>query len=194
MAFWIAILIGLIVALIYSQRGLYEAIILAFNGILSVYLSLYLTPTMVSRIPSAIDVPGGLSLAILLLFVLCFGLLWVASFFLFTGQFAVSLAKGLEWLGGGIVGFFTGFLVTNFLLLVLTLGSIPGLPEWTLNMDVTTNTQITCAVCDTSHQWIGADRQYKTAKLLAWLNEKAQETRPPTGVDPNSEPNAAQDG
>ncbi len=191
MAFWIAILIGLIVALICSQRGLYEALILAFNGVLSIYLSLYLTSTLVSTVPTATDIPGGLSLALLLLFILCFGVLYVASFFLFTGQFAVPLVKVLDRLGGGIAGFFTGFLVTNFLCLILTFTPIPGMPGWIQNMEVTTNRQIVCLACDTSHRWIGADRQYKTEELLVWLNEKAEETRPTLSVDPNSDPNKA---
>jgi uncharacterized membrane protein required for colicin V production len=189
MAFWIAILIGLIVALICSRRGLYETLILAFNGVLSIYLALYLTPTMVSHVPTATDIPGGLSLAILLLFTLCFGILCVASFFLFTGQFAVPLVKGLDWLGGGAAGFFTGFLVTNFLLLILTFVSHPGMPGWMQKMEVTTNKQIVCLVCDTSNRWIGADRQYKTTDLLAWLIKKAKETPPAADDDPNSEPN-----
>lgn len=193
MAFWIAVLIGLIVALIYSQRGLYEALILAFNGVLSIYLSLYLTPTMVSHVPTATDIPGGLSLAILLLFTLCFGFLCAASFFLFTGQFAVPLVKALDWLGGGIAGFFTGFLATNFLLLILTFTPIPGMPDGMQNMEVTTNTQIVCLICDTSHRWIGADRQYRTTDLLAWLIKKAEDTRPPTVVDPNEDPDAHDD-
>jgi hypothetical protein len=191
MAFWIAILIGLIVALICSRRGLYEALILAFNLSLSVYLALYLAPTLVSRVPTATDIPGGLSLAVLLLFALCFGILGAVSFFLFTGQFTVPLGKAVDWLGGGIAGFFTGFLATNFLLLVLTLTSIPGIPEWVHNVEVTTNTQIMCLVCDTSHRWIGADRQYKTANLLVWLTEKAEETRPTSNADPNTDPNEA---
>jgi uncharacterized membrane protein required for colicin V production len=191
MAFWIAVLIALIVALICSRRGLYEALILAFNMVLSIYLSLVLTPTMVHVVPTATDIPGGLSLAILLLFSVCFGILCVVSFFLFTGQFAVPLGKAVDWLGGGIAGFFTGFLATNFLLLVLTLTSIPGMPKWVHNMEVTTNTQIMCLVCDTSHRWIGADRQYKTEDLLAWLTEKAEETRPTSNADPNTDPNEA---
>ncbi len=190
MAFWIAILIGLVVALIYSQRGLYEALILAFNGILSIYLTLYLTPTLVSSVPTATDIPGGLSLALLLLFTLCFGVLCVASFFLFTGQFVVPLARVLDRLGGGIAGFVTGFLVTHFLCLIPTFTPIPGMPEWVQSMEVTTSKQIVCLTCDRSHRWIGADRQYKTEDLLAWLRQKGQDTRPLTEVDPNTDPNA----
>jgi hypothetical protein len=191
MAFWITIGISLIVALIYSRRGLYEALILAFNLTLAVYLALYLAPTLVSRVPSATDIPGGLSLAILLLFALGFGILCAVSFFQFTGQYSVPLPKVLDWLGGGITGFVAGFLGTSFLAFIVTLTPIPGVPDFARNMEVTPNIQMVSAACDTLHHWVGADRRYKAKDLLVWLNEKAKETRPDLIVDPNSDPNKA---
>ena len=185
------ILISLIVALIYSRRGLYEALILTFNLSLAIYLALYLTPTLVSKVPTATDISGGLSLAVLLLFALCFGILCAVSFFLFTGLFTVPLAKVLDWLGGGIAGFFAGFLGTSFLAIIVTLTPMPGVPDVARNMDMTPNTQMVSAVCNTLHGWIGTDRMFKAKDLLAWLNEKAEETRPDLIVDPNSDPNKA---
>lgn len=193
MAFWITVLVSLIVALIYSRRGLYEALILAFNLNLAVYLALYLAPTLVNRVPTATDIPGGLSLAILLLFGSCFGILCVVSFFLLTGQFTVPLAKMLDWLGGGITGFAAGFLGTSFLAIIVTLTPIPGIPDVARSMEVTPNTQMVSVACDNTHRWIGFDRQFKATELLAWLEEKAEETRPALVVDPNSDPNTAPD-
>lgn len=192
MAFWMTVLISLGVALLYSRRGLYEGLVLAFNLNLSVYLALYLTPTLVTRVPTATDIPGGLSLAVLLLFSLCLGILCVVSFFLFTGQYSVRLARVLDWLGGGIAGGFTGFLGASFFILILTLTPMPGVPQWLQDMDVTTNAQIVCSTSDTTHRSIGAD-SFEASELLAWLREKAQETQSYAPVDPNSDPNKAPD-
>lgn len=193
MAFWITVLVSSIVALIYSRRGLYEALILAFNLSLAVYLALYLAPALVSRLPTATDIPGGLALAILLLFALCFGILSTVSFFLLTGQFTVPLAKMLDWLGGGITGFAAGFLGTSFLAIILTLTPVPGIPDVARGMEVTPNTQVVSVVCDNLHRWIGSDRQFKATELLVWLDEKAEETRSTLIVDPNSDPNQARE-
>jgi len=194
MAFWIAVLIGIIVAFIFSRRGLYEGLILAFNVNLSIYLALYLTPTLLATAPTATDIPGGLALAILVLFAICFGILFGVSFLLFTGQFTVPMAKVLDCVGGGIAGFFTGILGTSFVFLIITLTPIPGVPEYAQNLEVTTNAQVVCSTCDYTHGWIGADRHYKAKDLLAWLNKKAEETPSPFIIDPNSEPNEAPAG
>ena len=189
MTFWIAILVGLVVAFIASRRGLYEAVVLGFNLNLSIYLALFLTPTLISNIPTAVDIPGGLSLTILLVFAICFGALCVVSFFLFTGQFSVPLAKVLDLLGGATVGAWTGFLGGSFLIVILTLTPIPGAPQWVQALEVTPNTQVLCSACDTTHRAIGADKTYKTAALLVWLDEKAQEIQRPKSIDPNTDPN-----
>jgi hypothetical protein len=188
MAFWIAIAMGMILGYVYSRKGFYEAIILVFNLILSMYLALYLTPTLLAQAPSATDIPGGLALAVLILFSLCFGVLLAISFVLFTGQFTVPLARILDCLGGGFAGFFAGLGGTSFILLVLTLTPIPGIPEYAQNMEVTANTRIVCSACDGLNRWVGADRLYKTKELLVWLNEKALE-KPAPMTDPNSVPN-----
>ncbi|MCF7975232.1 MAG: hypothetical protein K9N55_15565 [Phycisphaerae bacterium] len=190
MTFWTAVLIGLIVAFIYSRRGLYEALILAFNLGLSLYLSLFLTPKLLTEVPTAADIPGGLALVVLIVFAMSFGLLFAVSFVLFTGQFSVAMAKALDWLGGGITGFFTGFLGTHFLLMVLTLAPIPGVPGFAQDMDVTTSTQIVCSACDKINYWIGADRSYSTQDLLAWFEKKGADNTAPR-VDPNADPNEA---
>ncbi len=187
MAFWIATAMGLILGVFYSRKGLYEALILAFNLILSIYLALYLMPTLLTQAPSATDIPGGFSLAILILFALCFGILFAVSFVLFTGQFRVPLARILDCLGGGFAGFFSGFGATSFVLMVLTLTPMPGVPRFIQNMEVGANTRLVCSACDGLHRWIGADRLYRTEELLLWLNQKALE-KPATMTDPNSLP------
>lgn len=189
MAFWITVLMGVVVALIYSRRGLYEAVVLAFNLNLSIYLALYLAPTLINSVPTATDIPGGLSLTVLLIFALCAGLLCVVSFFLFTGQFAVPLAKALDFVGGATVGGFAGFLGASFLFLILTLTPIPGVPQWVQALDVTPNTQTICSTCDATHRLLGTDRSYQTEGLITWLNEKSQELRASAVEDPNTDPN-----
>ncbi len=190
MAFWIAIAVGLILGFVYSRKGLYEAIILVFNLIFSMYLALYLTPTLLAQAPASTDIPGGLPLAILILFALFFGVLYGVSFVLFTGQFTVPLVRILDCLGGGFSGFLAGFSVASFVLLVLTLAPIPEIPAYVQSMEVTAITQIVCSACDGLNRWIGADKQYRTRDLLAWLGEKAQEKSAPM-IDPNSVPNPA---
>jgi hypothetical protein len=188
MAFWIAIFMGLIVALIYSRRGFYEALILAFNLNLSMYLALYVTPTLLAEVPTAIEIPGGLALVVLMIFALSFGLLFAASFVLFTGQYSVPIAKVLDWFGGGIMGCLTGFLGTSFLLMVVTLKPMPGVPACVYQMNTSTNMQVVCSTCDKIHYWVGADRSVRAKDVVTWLMEKAEE-RPDPVIDPNSDPN-----
>lgn len=118
MAFWIGILAGGIFAWFAIKMRLYQTWALTFNIIISIYLAIYLRPTITS-IPSVGNDPSSSVLTLLTIALGSFAILQGISYIFLTGQFNVSFPKVFDTLGTGILGFLTGFLVWSFLSLLI---------------------------------------------------------------------------
>jgi len=121
MMFWIAILAGALFVWLAVRLGFYETGVLLFNIVVSIYVSVFLAPTLAEFAPA----PGGAAsyhtaLCMIVLAGGCFALLQGASFVLLTGQFHIPFPRIFDVLFSGMLGFVTGFLVLSFLALVLT--------------------------------------------------------------------------
>ena len=121
MMFWIAILAGALFVWLAVRIGFYETWVLFFNIVVSIYVSVFLTPILAEFAPA----PGGASsyhtaLCLIVLAGGCFALLQGLSFVYLTGQFHIPFPRVFDIVFSGMVGFVAGFLVLSFVALVLT--------------------------------------------------------------------------
>ncbi len=121
MMFWIAILAGALFVWLAVRLGFYETWALFFNIVVSIYVSVFLTPILAEFARAS----GGASsyhtaLCMIVLAGGCFALLQGLSFVFLTGQFHIPFPRVFDVVFSGMVGFVTGFLVLSFIALVLT--------------------------------------------------------------------------
>lgn len=194
MLFWITLLLSLIFAYLGTRRGFYEVVVFSFNLGLSVYLGLFLTPYVVTTVPATLDIPGGLALTLFVLCLMCFLILFGASFLLFTGQFTVPFPKIFDVLISSVIGFMSGFFLVSFLCLILTMVPFTQANAMLENLNMDSNRDMICAVCDRIHAFVGRSDQYSTQTILHWLREKNEPPRTaPDSTqsrDPNTDPNS----
>jgi hypothetical protein len=121
MVFWIAILGATLFIWLALRMGFYEMWVLFFNVLISIYVSIYLTP-LVSKLAPA---PAGAAaymtaLSMVVLAGACFAILHGLSFVFLTGQFSVTFPRLFDILLSGALGFAAGFLILSFVALVVT--------------------------------------------------------------------------
>jgi hypothetical protein len=120
MVFWAGILVGGLFAYFALKKGFYEMWALGFNIIISIYLAVFLGPVVSNIIPAGTAVYSK-ALTVLATAVACFLILHGISYTLITGQFSISFPKIVDVVGAGLFGFLIGFLVWNFIsLLIMT--------------------------------------------------------------------------
>jgi hypothetical protein len=121
MMFWIAILAGALFVWLAVRMGFYETWVLLFNIVVSIYVSVFVTPLLAEFAPA----PGGASsyhtaLCLIVLAGGCFALLQGLSFVFLTGQFHIPFPRVFDIVFSGMLGFVAGFLALSFVALVLT--------------------------------------------------------------------------
>jgi hypothetical protein len=117
MAFWIAILAGMLFAWLAIRMGLYETWALLFNVIISIYVSIFLAPLLAKLAPAS---SYGVAFSMIVLAGGCFAILHGLSYVFLTGQFSVQFPRFFDILLGGALGFAGGFLILSFVALVVT--------------------------------------------------------------------------
>jgi uncharacterized membrane protein required for colicin V production len=195
MAFWIAILVGILFVWLAVRRGFYESLILLFNIVVSIYVAIFLAPTVV-RLTPAIEgaVAFKMALCLLVLGGGCFALLFGVSFVLLTGQFHISFHRVLDIVVAGVLGFAGGFLASSFVALVVT--ATPLSDHWLLRY-AGLNRQaeqpnIACIAwcCDRIHSIAGTNATVHPTEdaVTRLLNESRQEMladKQPAAIDAN---------
>ena len=121
MMFWIAILAGALFVWLAVRVGFYETWVLFFNIVVSIYVSVFLTPILAEFVPA----PGGVAsyhvaLCLTVLAGGCFAILQGLSFVFLTGQYHIPFPRVFDILLSGVLGFAAGFLTLSFVALVLT--------------------------------------------------------------------------
>jgi hypothetical protein len=112
MAFWIAILGGTLFVWLAVHLGLYETWALLFNVVVSVYVAVFLAPSLAPLTPAS---PYRMALSLLVIGGGLFALLQGLSFVFLTGQFSVRFSRLFDVVAAGVLGFATGFLIFSFL-------------------------------------------------------------------------------
>ncbi|MCX5645764.1 MAG: CvpA family protein [Phycisphaerae bacterium] len=121
MMFWIAILVGALFVWLAVRVGFYETWVLFFNIVVSIYVSVFLSPILAELARA----PGGaasyhVALCLTVLAGGCFALLQGLSFVFLTGQYHIPFPRVFDVLLSGVLGFAAGFLTLSFVALVLT--------------------------------------------------------------------------
>ncbi|MFC1739019.1 CvpA family protein [Planctomycetota bacterium] len=124
MAFWIGIITGLAFAFYAVKRGFYEMWAIMFNLVISIYIGIFLRPTIADFFPAISDSDYGIALTILITAAAAFVILQGIAFLLF-GQFSIPFPKIFDTLGAGILGFLAGFLIWNFVCLLVGITPLP---------------------------------------------------------------------
>ena len=124
MIFWAGILAGVISTWLAIKKGFYETLVMLFNIVISVYLSIFLTPVIADFIPSANDTLYCNALALTVIAIGTFLVLYGITYVFLTGQFKVKFPKIFEILFTGLLGFFIGFLLLSFAAFIMTVTPI----------------------------------------------------------------------
>jgi uncharacterized membrane protein required for colicin V production len=95
-----------------------------FNIVISIYIAIFLTPVILDVVPAAKNMPCCNALALLVLAIGTFFILYGITYVFLTGQFNVSFPRIFDILFTGILGFLAGFLVLSFAALVITITPI----------------------------------------------------------------------
>jgi len=123
MVFWAGILAAALFAWLSVKIGFYETWTMLFNIVISIYLSVFLTPAIISMIPAAGDTAYGNALTLITIAVGAFLILHGVSYSFLTSRFSVWFPRPLDNVGSGLLGFLAGLLVWSFL--VLTTSASP---------------------------------------------------------------------
>ena len=124
MVFWLGILTGGLFIWFAMKIGFYEMLAMFFNIIISIYAAIFLSPVILDVIPEAGDIPCSNALALAVLGVGTFFVLYGITWVFLTGQFKVSFPKSFDILLAGVLGFLAGFLVLSFAAFVITITPI----------------------------------------------------------------------
>jgi hypothetical protein len=189
MVFWIGILIGGLFVWLAVKRGFYEMWTMLFNVVVSVYIAIYLTPTIVKTLPGAGDTSYGNALTLTAIGVGLFFVLGITSITLFTGRFRVSFPKMLDNLGAAALGFLGGLLIWSFLALVVSACPI-GRTDFADSIGfggkfAQTNAPYLCWWCDLINTAAASsDSRMPAKEAVEWLlTEPEKDTAEP--IDPN---------
>jgi glucan phosphoethanolaminetransferase (alkaline phosphatase superfamily) len=184
--FWITILGGAIFAWLAIKIGFYEIWALLFNILISVYLAIYLTPIVTDILPATLDTNYGTTLTIIALAAAVFLILYGITYVLFTGQFEVPFPKIFDILFAGFLGFFAGFLVLSFIVLLICITPISQnklLNEMGFNRETQqANISYLCWWCDKVN-WFAASKDNKITGQQA-IDKLLAKAKPPVPASP----------
>ena len=119
MVLLLSIIIGAVFGIIAARKGFYVTWALLVNITVSVYLAVFLTPTIFSTIGSLAESPYAVAICLAIIAVSVFAILHAVAVIFFTGQFNISFPKILNTAGAGLLGFLAGLLVCGFVGLVI---------------------------------------------------------------------------
>jgi len=119
MLFWIGILLAIIAGYISLRRGFYEMWGITFNLIISLYITIFAGPMFAKYVPAASSTTYGNLFFIAACAIGCFLVLHGISYLLITSQLHISFPKIFDVLGAGGLGILVGFLVWNFVWLLI---------------------------------------------------------------------------
>ncbi len=117
-----SILVGGLCIWFAIRIGFYETWAMLFNIVISIYVALFLTRPIVNLLPEETsNIPCCDALALIILAVGPFLILQGITYILFTSQFKVTFPKMFDILFAGLLGFFGGFLLLSFAVLIIFL-------------------------------------------------------------------------
>ncbi len=192
---WIGILVGALFVWLAVTIGFYEIWCLFINILISIYVAVFLAPTVIDLAPSTGSIaPYSTAMSMVVVAGGCFALLYGISYVFLTGQFSVPFPRTFDVLLAGGLGFLTGFLLLSFVGIVFT--TTPLAKERfarTLGFNAESErANISCIArcCDVIHSLTGNDISDSPTKIaIAQLLDRVEATVPEEdseSADPNT--------
>jgi len=128
MIFWFAVVAGVIFAVIGIRKSFFPMWAMLFNILVSIYLSIMLSPLIVQIRPDLEQLRYYLAACVAVIAVMVFVILQVI-----TTSFLAELSESLcprffDNIGAGILGFLSGYVVFGFVFLVICIMPFSKLP------------------------------------------------------------------
>jgi len=122
MLIFAGILAGGLVAWYAVKVGFYEMWAMLFNIVIAIYAALFLTKQIVEHFPEEVgSIKCCEALILIVLAIGTFLILHGITYVLFTSQFKVTFPKIFDILFAGFLGFFGGYLVLSFAVIIIAL-------------------------------------------------------------------------
>ena len=155
--------------------GFYEMWAMLFNIVIAIYVALFLAQPIVNILPEeASDIRCCEALTLIVLAVGAFLILHGLTYILFTSQFNVTFPKIFDILFAGFLGFFAGFLLLSFVVLIIFLtpfGAYAGIE----NDSVEYNMSSAYWLFDGIHSIVSSpDNEITTEMVIEQLLNKSQ--------------------
>ena len=119
MIFWLTVMTGVLTVLIGNRKGFFPMWATLFNIVISIYVSVMLTPTIIGWIPDIgsngyhqVGCVAGLA-------VVFFVILQTIATHYFTADSNVILPDMVEKIGTGVISFLVGYLVCGFVFFII---------------------------------------------------------------------------
>jgi hypothetical protein len=126
------LLFGIIFSLVFAaasiKKGLYTGWARLFNAVFSIYLSVFLTPSIARCSDAVAEARYGYALCMTIIAVVVFLVLQGFTTTFFTGTFKISFPKILNIAGSVILGFICGLIIWSFGCFVSLLTPVPHSP------------------------------------------------------------------
>ncbi|MBN2589916.1 MAG: CvpA family protein [Sedimentisphaerales bacterium] len=178
MLFWTGILVSGLFIWLAIRIGFYEILVMFFNIVISIYVSIFLSPVIVDYFPSANDTLFYNTFALSIVSIGTFLILHTISYVFLTGQFKVSFHKIFDILFAGMFGFLTGLLIFSFFALVITvtpLAQYKFISQIGFNKNSQqTNISYICWWCDLVNTAVSSDDKMKSIDIIDELIKKSQ--------------------
>ncbi|MBN1973267.1 MAG: CvpA family protein [Sedimentisphaerales bacterium] len=196
MLFWAGILTGGFFAWLAVKAGFYETIVMLFNIVISIYVSLFLTPVITKYFSAENDTLFFNTFALAIIAIGTFLILYAIAYTFLTGQFKVAFHKIFELLFSGIFGFLTGFLVFSFAALVITVTPLSQnrfISQIGFNkQSQKANISYICWWCDLVNTVVSSDEKMKSEDVIDKLLKNAQMKESENKDDNNPNPSENQ--
>ena len=191
MLFWIGILVSGLFTWLAIRIGFYEMLVMFFNIVISIYVSIFLSPAIANLFPSATDTIFYYTFVLSVVSVGTFLILYGIAYIFLTGQFKVSFHKVFDILLAGLLGFMAGFLVFSFAALVITVTPLSQnrlISKAGFNkQSQSANISYICWWCDLVNIAVSSDEKKKSKDIIDELIQNAHilESDKENEVDPN---------
>ena len=124
----VAIVVGVVFAVVGIRKGFFSTWAILFNILISIYLSIMITPVLVDRILFLGRTSYHVAGCVVVVGIVFFAILHtIASSFL-TETFEVSFPKLFNSAAAAILGFLTGYLLLNFVLFAICITPVSQQP------------------------------------------------------------------
>jgi hypothetical protein len=175
--------------------GFYETWAMLFNIVIAIYVALFLAQPIVNILPEeASNIRYCEALTLIVLAIGSFLILHGLTYILFTSQFKVTFPKLFDILFAGLLGFFGGFLLLSFAVLIIFLtpfGEYAGIEDDSVEYNMSS----TYWLFDGIHSIVSSpDNEITTEKVINQLlnksqpdtqNKNPQQTEPDKPIKPN---------